>query len=77
MARELPDYRNTIEQLNRLFPEKELLTLEDVKKVTGYKSETTLKKYFPFINSRINKATLARCLSVLPKKGRREWSESI
>lgn len=67
MAREFPDYRNTIEQLNRLYPDKELLTMEEVMKITGYKSRDSVRKHFPFVNRRINKATLARCLSMLPK----------
>lgn len=66
MAREFEDYRNTIEQLNRLYPEKELLTMEDVMKITGYKSKDSVRKYYPFINRRINKATLARFLCVSP-----------
>ena len=67
MGREFPDYRNTIEQLNRLFPGKELLTMEEVMQITGYKSRDSVRKHFPFVNRRINKATLARCLSMLPK----------
>lgn len=66
MAREYPDYRNTIEQLNRLFPDRELLTMEEVMKITGYKTKNSVRKYFPFVNRRINKATLARYLSMLP-----------
>lgn len=62
MPREYPDYRNTIEQLNRLFPERELLTVKEVMQVTGYKSVNTVKKRFPVNNGRINKATLARCM---------------
>lgn len=67
MAREFQDYRNTIEQLNRLYPDKELLTMEEVMKITGYKCKDSVRKYFPFVNRRINKATLARCLSMPPK----------
>ena len=62
MPREYPDYRNTIEQLNRLFPDRELLTIKEVMQITGYKSVNSVKKYFPVTNGRINKATLARCL---------------
>lgn len=67
MARENDDFRATLEQLNRYFPDKELLTMEDTMLVTGYKSKDSVRKYFPFVNRRINKATLARCLSVQPK----------
>lgn len=64
MARENEDFRATLEQLNRYFPDKELLTMEDTMRVTGYKSKDSVRKHFPFVNRRINKATLARCLSV-------------
>ena len=62
MPREYPDYRNTVEQLNRLFPERELLTVKEVMQITGYKSVNTVKKHFPVSNGKINKATLARIM---------------
>ena len=40
MARERPDYRATLEQLNELYPGRELLTLDEVKAITGYRSRT-------------------------------------
>lgn len=67
MARENEDYRATLEQLNRHFPERELLTMEEVMRITGYKSKDSVRKHFPFVHRRINKATLARCLSALPR----------
>ena len=67
MPRENIDYRATLEQLNRYFRDKELLTMEDTMRVTGYKSKDSVRKHFPFVNRRINKATLARCLSALPR----------
>lgn len=66
MAREYPDYRNTIEQLNRLYPDRELLTMDEVMKITEYKTKDSVRKHYPFVNRRINKATPARCLSMLP-----------
>jgi len=62
MAREHPDYRATIAQLNRLYPDRELLTVEEVMKITGYKTKDSIRKHFPVHNQRVNKATLARCL---------------
>lgn len=62
MSREHPDYRATIEQLNRLFPERELLTVTEVMQVTGYKTKDSVRKHFPSHNQRVNKATLARCM---------------
>ena len=62
MPREHPDYRNNLERLNTLIPDRELLTPEDVMRITGYKSINTVKKYVPFTNRRVSKATLARIL---------------
>lgn len=66
MSREKEDYRNTIEQLNRLYPDRELLTMDEVMKITGYKTRDSVRKHYPFVNRRINKATLARCLCAQP-----------
>lgn len=41
--------------------------MEDTMRVTGYKTKDSVRKHFPFVNRRINKATLARCLSALPR----------
>lgn len=60
--KEHPDYRATIEQLNRLFPDRELLTVHEVMQITGYKTKDSIRKHFPVINGKVNKATLARCL---------------
>ena len=40
--------------------------MDEVMKITGYKTKDSVRKYFPFVNRRINKATLARYLSMLP-----------
>lgn len=62
MAREHPDYRTNIEQLNRLFPEYEMLTLKDVMQVLGYTDPRPVKKYLgdSFVNGKLSKARLAR-----------------
>ena len=62
MPREHEDYRNNIEQLNRLFPDKEMLTAADAMKVWGVTSVNTIKKYVPFTERRVSNATLARCM---------------
>lgn len=64
MPRELPDYRNPIEQLNMLFPGRELLTVPEVMQITGYKSRSSIYKFFSVVNGRVNKATLARRFTV-------------
>ena len=62
MPREHEDYRNNIEQLNRLYPDKEMLTIQEATKVMGFKSIETTKKYVPFTNRRVSKAALARVM---------------
>lgn len=62
MAREKEDYRENIEQLNRLFPEREMLTLPEAMQILGYSSRNTVKKYLgaKIVNGRISKAAIAR-----------------
>ena len=60
MAREKEDYRANIEQLNRLFPEREMLTIKETMQILGYTSPTTVKKYLTFVHGKISKAALAR-----------------
>ena len=63
MAREKEDYRANIEQLNRLFPEREMLTIKEVMQILGYGSPHTVKKYLKFVHGKISKAALARYMS--------------
>lgn len=64
MAREKLDYRSTMEQLNALYPGRELLTMEEVKAVTGYRTAYSIRKHFPSVcGGRYNKATIARILA--------------
>ena len=63
MAREKEDYRANIEQLNRLFPEREMLTIKEVMQILGYGSPNTVKKYLKFVHGKISKAALARYMS--------------
>ena len=62
MAREKEDYRANIEQLNRLFPEREMLTVRETMQILGYGSKNTVKKYLgaSMVNGKISKAALAR-----------------
>lgn len=64
MAREMEDYRANMERLNELFPEYELLSVQDVSRVTGFRSVKTVKKYIPFNgpSNTISKAALARIM---------------
>ena len=64
MAREKPDYRATLEQLNTLFPGRELLTLDEVKAVTGYRTRDSVTRHFPTVcGGKYNKTTVARILA--------------
>lgn len=60
MAREKEDYRVNLEQLNRLYPDREMLTIRETMQILGYKSEDTVKKYVRFVNRKVSKAALAR-----------------
>ena len=62
MAREKEDYRDNLELLNLRFPEYDMLTVEDVMQVTGYKKRDTVVRHLgdKFVNHRISKAALAR-----------------
>lgn len=62
MPREKEDFRANLERLNELYPDHEMLTIPETMKVMGYRSINTVKKYVPFTNSRVSKATLARVM---------------
>lgn len=62
MGREKEDYRNNIEQLNRIYPDREMLAVKEVMQIMGYKSRNTAVKHVPFVNGRVSKATLARIM---------------
>lgn len=62
MAREKEGYRKNLEILNGRFPDHDLLTIEEVKQVTGFKSRNTVLKHlgkYLICKSRISKADLA------------------
>ena len=64
MAREKPDYRATLEQLNGLFPGRELLTVEEVQQITGFRTKDSVRKHFTSVcGGRYNKVTVARILA--------------
>lgn len=65
MAREKEDYRANLEILNMRFPDHDMLSVEEVKQVFGYANRKTVIKYFgeQFVNGRMSKAALARCMS--------------
>ena len=62
MAREKEGFREIMEQLNNLYPDHEMLTMEEVQKVLGYACPKVVKKHLgeKFVNHRLNKVFLAR-----------------
>ena len=64
LPRESPDYRNNLERLNELYPDREMLSIPDVLQVMGWTDRRTVLKYLPLTPLRqISKATLARIMS--------------
>ena len=64
MPRELDTYRPSLERLDELFPDAELLSVSDVMKLTGTCYNTT-KRYFPFKGHYISKVNVAHRLAEL------------
>lgn len=62
MAREKEGYRDNIEQLNRLFPDYEMLSLKEVMQVLNYSDPRPVKKFLgqSFVNGKLSKSALAR-----------------
>lgn len=63
MSREKDGYRENLELLNNRFPEHDLLTIEQVAQVTGFKSRKTVLKHMGHYVvgcNRISKVHVAR-----------------
>lgn len=60
MAREKEDFRDNLALLNDRFPDHDMLTVEEIMIVTGYKSKNSVRKIFPLVNARLSKVALAR-----------------
>lgn len=60
MAREKEDFRINLEQLNRLYPDREMLTIPEIMGILGYKSANSVRKNIRLVNGKASKATLAR-----------------
>lgn len=61
MAREHPEYRKLIEQLNNYVPGREVLTMDEVMQITGY-SRDSVKRHYPFKGTRVTKVRLANLM---------------
>ena len=63
MAREKDGFRENLELLNIRFPDHDLLTVEEVSQVTGFRSRKTVLKYMGqhlIGSNRISKVHVAR-----------------
>lgn len=63
MAAEKAGYRENLELLNNRFPDHDLLTIEEIKQVTGFGSRNTVLKYlgkYMIGRSKISKVYVAR-----------------
>lgn len=62
MSREHPDYRANLELLNMRYPDHDMLSVDEVMQVTGFKKRDTVLKHLgkSFVNRRLSKAALAR-----------------
>ena len=63
MPREKQGYRANIERLDLLFPDREILRVVDVMRLTGW-SRDTVKRHYRFAGHTISKADLARQMSI-------------
>lgn len=65
MGRELEDFRMNLERLNMLYPDKEMLTVEDVKKIYGVSDcrYTDVKFIGTKRHRLVSKVSLARQMS--------------
>ncbi len=60
MPREHPDYRDSLELLNTMYPGAALLSTDQVKQATGWKDIRTIKKRLPIIHEQVSKIALAK-----------------
>ena len=68
MSYDKEDYRNTMEKLDQMYPDRLVLTVKEAMDITGYKSRDAFKRHYPVTNNGICKATLARCICMQPRK---------
>ena len=60
MSREKEDYRANLEILNTRYQDHDMLTIQEIMQVTGYRSVNSVKRNFQLVNRKISKAALAR-----------------
>ena len=62
MAKEKEGYRENLELLNMRFPDHDMLSVDEVMMVTGYKKRDTVMRHLgsSFVHNRMSKVALAR-----------------
>lgn len=62
MGREKDGYRENLELLNLRYPDHDMLTMQEVQEVTGFRSKNTVLKHLgiKFAGNRLSKVYLAR-----------------
>lgn len=48
MSRELPGYRDRLQEVTQFFGGKQILTIGDVRRYTGMVDPRTIRRHFPF-----------------------------
>ena len=62
MGREKEDYRDNMELLNGMFPDRAMLTVADVKRITGWKDTRTVAKHLRLTAGTVSKVAVARMM---------------
>lgn len=64
MPREKEDFRANLEQLNRLFPDREMLGIPEAMQIMGWKSRTIAYQHLSIVNGKVSKVRLAKEMSL-------------
>lgn len=64
MPREKEDFRANLEQLNRLFPDREMLGIPEAMQIMGWESRTTAYRHLNIVKGKVRKVRLAKEMSL-------------
>ena len=62
MGREKPDYRDNLELLNSMYPDKAMLSVAEVKTLTGWRDTRTVQKHLRITAGVVSKVAVARMM---------------
>ena len=62
MSREKPDYRDNLALLDARYPDKLMLTVAEVKEITGWKDTRTVARHLTLTAGTVSKAAVARMM---------------